>query len=204
MSGNNAIADEEAVPPRRDGSGESVQDDMKGSGDEAGVTTRTRSDNGDGAGYGGNTDPTPDPELEAALASVNEKKLMRKIDLYLIPWLSILYLASFLDRSAIGNAKLYNMREDLNLEGQQFNIAVSIFFIPYALFEYVASVVGKGGGVESRRIAAPMVRQLTLIYSPLPPQSAFQRPPKASKALGLVSADHMSCGRVYAEPGRRV
>lgn len=155
MSGNNAIADEEAVPPRRDGSGESVQDDMKGSGDEAGVTTRTRSDNGDGAGYGGNTDPTPDPELEAALASVNEKKLMRKIDLYLIPWLSILYLASFLDRSAIGNAKLYNMREDLNLEGQQFNIAVSIFFIPYALFEYVASVVGKGGGggIQTHRSA---------------------------------------------------
>jgi hypothetical protein len=33
-----------------------------------------------------------------------EKKLMRKIDLRLIPWLSFLYLLSFLDRANIGNA----------------------------------------------------------------------------------------------------
>jgi hypothetical protein len=35
-----------------------------------------------------------------------EKKLVWKLDLRLIPWLSLLYLLSFLDRTNIGNAKI--------------------------------------------------------------------------------------------------
>jgi len=33
---------------------------------------------------------------------VDERKLIRKLDLRLIPWLSLLYLLSFLDRTSIG------------------------------------------------------------------------------------------------------
>jgi hypothetical protein len=40
------------------------------------------------------------------VSGVDEKKLLRKMDLWLIPWLSILYLLSFLDRTSIGNAKV--------------------------------------------------------------------------------------------------
>jgi hypothetical protein len=35
-----------------------------------------------------------------------EKKLVRKLDLRLVPWITLLYLFSFLDRSSIGNAKI--------------------------------------------------------------------------------------------------
>jgi hypothetical protein len=35
-----------------------------------------------------------------------EKKLVRKLDWKLVPWLTLLYLISFLDRSNIGNAKI--------------------------------------------------------------------------------------------------
>jgi hypothetical protein len=35
-----------------------------------------------------------------------EKKLVRKLDWKLIPWLCLLYLISFLDRTNIGNAKI--------------------------------------------------------------------------------------------------
>lgn len=35
-------------------------------------------------------------------SGVDEKKLIRKIDIALIPWLSFLYLLSFLDRTSIG------------------------------------------------------------------------------------------------------
>jgi hypothetical protein len=47
--------------------------------------------------------------LNAALdvSQVDERKLVRKIDLHLIPWLSLLYLLSFLDRTSIGNAKVF-------------------------------------------------------------------------------------------------
>lgn len=39
--------------------------------------------------------------LSAEAQAIDEKKLMRKIDLKLIPWLSLLYLISFLDVWAI-------------------------------------------------------------------------------------------------------
>lgn len=35
-------------------------------------------------------------------SGVDERKLLRKIDIALIPWLSFLYLLSFLDRTSIG------------------------------------------------------------------------------------------------------
>lgn len=40
------------------------------------------------------------------VSGIDERKLLRKLDLRLIPWLSLLYLLSFLDRTSIGNAKV--------------------------------------------------------------------------------------------------
>ena len=42
--------------------------------------------------------PEPDEDLEATYG-VNEKVLLRKLDLKLLPALTLLYLLSFLDRS---------------------------------------------------------------------------------------------------------
>ncbi|KAJ3472324.1 hypothetical protein NLG97_g11087 [Lecanicillium saksenae] len=39
-------------------------------------------------------------QLEARAAQVDERKLVRKLDLYLIPLIMMLYLFSFLDRYA--------------------------------------------------------------------------------------------------------
>ncbi|CAB4387090.1 unnamed protein product [Rhizophagus irregularis] len=64
-----------------------------------------------------------------------EKKLLRKIDLKVMPLLTLLYLLSFLDRVNIGNAKLAHIEEDLGLVGTQFNWSLSIFFIGYILFD---------------------------------------------------------------------
>jgi hypothetical protein len=42
-----------------------------------------------------------EPSLEnAGVSSVNEKALVRKTDYHLVPWLSLLYLLSFLDRES--------------------------------------------------------------------------------------------------------
>lgn len=43
------------------------------------------------------------PEVDTS--GVDEKKLMRRIDLHVVPWLGVLYLLNFLDRGSIGNAK---------------------------------------------------------------------------------------------------
>ncbi|CEH16794.1 Permease of the major facilitator superfamily [Ceraceosorus bombacis] len=87
-------------------------------------------------------DTTSASELAAQLG-VDERKLMRKVDLHLIPFLSLLYLFSFLDRSAIGNAKLYGLEDDLQMQDTDFSIAAAIFFIPYALFEVPSNILLK-------------------------------------------------------------
>ncbi|KZO94375.1 MFS general substrate transporter [Calocera viscosa TUFC12733] len=70
----------------------------------------------------------------------SERQLLRKLDWYLVPWLSLLYLLSFLDRTSIGNAKLYHLEQDLGLTDQQYLVALTIFFISYALFEVPSNV----------------------------------------------------------------
>lgn len=44
--------------------------------------------------------------LQEPNIAVDEKVLLRKLDCFLLPWLSVLYLLSFLDRSSIGNARV--------------------------------------------------------------------------------------------------
>ncbi|KAF7562376.1 hypothetical protein G7046_g1737 [Stylonectria norvegica] len=75
--------------------------------------------------------------------SIDEKKLVRKLDLHIIPLVMGLYLFSFLDRVNIGNARLYGLEEDLNLSSQQFQVAVSILFVTYLLFEVPSNLVLK-------------------------------------------------------------
>ncbi|KAH9893416.1 MFS general substrate transporter [Cubamyces lactineus] len=74
------------------------------------------------------------------VSGVDERKLIRKLDFYLVPWLSFLYLLSFLDRTSIGNAKLYHMTTDLHLTDQQYLIALTIFFFSYAIFEVPSNI----------------------------------------------------------------
>ncbi|PPQ67081.1 hypothetical protein CVT25_005682 [Psilocybe cyanescens] len=72
---------------------------------------------------------------------VDEKAVLRKIDMHIIPWLALLYLLSFLDRGSIGNAKLYNLERDIGITDQQYLIALTVFFFPYALFEPASNVI---------------------------------------------------------------
>ena len=64
-----------------------------------------------------------------------EKKLVRKLDLCICPVLGFSYFLSFLDRSNIGNAASAGMSEDLNLPSNGINVATSVFYVLYVLFE---------------------------------------------------------------------
>ncbi|KAI5459137.1 major facilitator superfamily domain-containing protein [Mariannaea sp. PMI_226] len=72
-----------------------------------------------------------------------EKKLLRKLDLWIVPPVMLLYLLSFLDRVNVGNARLYGLEEDLGLKGNQYQTAVSILFVTYILSELPSNLVIK-------------------------------------------------------------
>lgn len=58
--------------------------------------------------------------------------------------LCLLYLLSFLDRSNIGNAKIAGLQKNLgNMSTGQYNAALSIFFVSYAIFEPLANILLK-------------------------------------------------------------
>ncbi|CAH0057085.1 unnamed protein product [Clonostachys solani] len=79
----------------------------------------------------------------ASFAHLDEKKILRKMDLRLIPMLALLYLLSFLDRGNIGNAKIEGLQEDLNMTGDQYNWCLTVFFFTYAFFEVPSNLMLK-------------------------------------------------------------
>lgn len=44
------------------------------------------------------------PDVDTS--NIDERKLIRRIDWHVVPWLAVLYLLNFLDRGNIGNAKV--------------------------------------------------------------------------------------------------
>lgn len=77
---------------------------------------------------------------QVGLDPVQERKLWRKIDLHLLPIITLMYLFSFMDRENIGNAKLEGLMTQLQLTGSRYNVALSVFFISYGLFEFPANI----------------------------------------------------------------
>ncbi|KAH9886567.1 MFS transporter-like protein [Xylariomycetidae sp. FL2044] len=67
-----------------------------------------------------------------------EKQVRRKLDYHLIPLVMGLYLVAFLDRSNIGNAETAGLSKDLGFDDRHFQWLLTIFYIPYILFEWCA------------------------------------------------------------------
>ncbi|KAF9736459.1 high-affinity nicotinic acid transporter [Paraphaeosphaeria minitans] len=78
-----------------------------------------------------------------SFAHLDEKKILRKMDLRLIPMLALLYLLSFLDRGNIGNARIEGLVEDLGMTGPQYNWCLTAFFFTYAAFEVPSNLLLK-------------------------------------------------------------
>jgi hypothetical protein len=70
---------------------------------------------------------------------LQDKALMWKVDRWLIPWLCLLYLLSFLDRTNIGNARLAGMEVDLDMEGHDYNNAFVLILSPICIAAHVFS-----------------------------------------------------------------
>ena len=78
---------------------------------------------------------------EETIDRAAEKLLVRKLDRYIIPWVTLLYLLAFLDRVNIGNAKLYGMESELELDSTQFDTAVAVFFSTYCVFQTPSNIL---------------------------------------------------------------
>ncbi|KAK0239155.1 MFS general substrate transporter [Armillaria nabsnona] len=87
---------------------------------ESSVSSKVSKSFDDGNLYNGHVD----------ISGIDERKLLRKIDIALVPWLSFLYLLSFLDRTSIGKY-LYHLEADLHITDSQYLLALTVFFFRY-------------------------------------------------------------------------
>ncbi|KAK4454852.1 phthalate transporter [Podospora aff. communis PSN243] len=98
-----------------------------------------------------NAPPDADPELKAWLAKFDaqdpainkaiDKKILRKMDLHLLPCLIIMYLLNFLDRANLAQARQGSLEADLGMTGSDFNLATSIFFVAYLLMQLPSNLL---------------------------------------------------------------
>lgn len=88
------------------------------------------------------TPATPETASEI-LAQQTTKRILRCVDLRLVPILSLLYLLCFLCRQNIGNAKIFHMTYDLHLTTQQYQVALTAFFLSYSTFDIPCNIMLK-------------------------------------------------------------
>ncbi len=79
-----------------------------------------------------------DSDIEILPGTVNEKRLLRILDLRLLPAVSVLYLLSFLDRSNVANARIEGLTDDLDMTGNEYLTGLTLYFVGYVLFELVS------------------------------------------------------------------
>ncbi|WVQ82889.1 hypothetical protein IAT38_005025 [Cryptococcus sp. DSM 104549] len=73
--------------------------------------------------------------------TVEEKRLVRKIDRHLLPMLWLMYVFNYIDRTNIGNAKTGGMQADLGLSSSDYSLVLSIFFVGYLLNEVPCNMI---------------------------------------------------------------
>ncbi|SCO91063.1 related to allantoate permease [Fusarium oxysporum] len=87
-----------------------------------------------------------DEELTVALANyvpdtVEERRLVRKIDFTLLPCLWWMYVLVYLDRGNIANANAAGMSESLNMKDNDYSLLVYLFFVGYFLCEVPSNMI---------------------------------------------------------------
>ncbi|KAI0846384.1 MFS general substrate transporter [Daldinia vernicosa] len=71
-----------------------------------------------------------------------EKRVLRKIDIRLLPILGALYTIAMVDRSNISVARISGLDEDVGLNvGNRASVALLVFFIGYMLFELPSNMI---------------------------------------------------------------
>lgn len=76
-----------------------------------------------------------DPKLEA--------QLLRKLDIWIAPFMTVIFLTAYLDRANIGNAASAGMTEDIGMSDSELGNAVTLFYVTYVAAEVPCSLVMK-------------------------------------------------------------
>ncbi|KAJ5355517.1 transporter [Penicillium cataractarum] len=72
-----------------------------------------------------------------------ERRLCRRFDIRLLPILAIMYLFNALDKGNLDTNLFVSLTADLHFKPNQYNLLLSIFFVPFVIFAPPFSMLGK-------------------------------------------------------------
>ncbi|EFQ34499.1 major facilitator superfamily transporter [Colletotrichum graminicola] len=87
-----------------------------------------------------------DDDVVQVIDKAAERRLCRKLDFRILPVLAVMYLFNALDKGNLGNAETEGLSTDLNFKDGQYNLIVSIFFVPFVAAAPFVALIGKKFG----------------------------------------------------------
>lgn len=93
---------------------------------------------------------TKDSEAAKEDDRIIARRLLWKIDLRILPILTLLYIFAAMDRSDIGNAQVAGMQMDLGATTQQWTLVAALFYVGYIVAQPI-------GALYLRRISPPII-----------------------------------------------
>ncbi|PMD62332.1 putative MFS allantoate transporter [Hyaloscypha bicolor E] len=75
-------------------------------------------------------------DVREAINPDEERKLVRKIDWMILPYLSVCYAFFYIDKTTLSYAAIFNIRQDLNLVGTEYSWLSSIFYFGFLAWAF--------------------------------------------------------------------
>jgi hypothetical protein len=75
--------------------------------------------------------PTADKPNHRITISAEEKKLIRKIDWKVLPWLCVIGFLQFTDKVSLSYASVLGIIPDTHLQGAEYGALGSLFYVGY-------------------------------------------------------------------------
>ncbi|RBR09745.1 hypothetical protein FVER53590_11798 [Fusarium verticillioides] len=75
------------------------------------------------------------------MTPAEERKLVRKIDLHMMPLMFVLYLLQYLDKTSLGYTAIMGILQDANLSGNQYSWVSSFFYVGFLISSPLSSIL---------------------------------------------------------------
>ncbi|KAK7966436.1 MFS transporter [Apiospora aurea] len=123
----------------------------------------------------------------------DEIRLVRKLDIWIMPVLWLMYFFNNIDRSSLAQARLNHLERDLDMQGTNFNTAVSILVVGYILMQVPSNML------LTRIQPSTYLAAVMLIWSVL----SGMKTPNHATLTGLGFANLIAVGIFSGLDGKR-
>ncbi|KAJ5432136.1 uncharacterized protein N7458_011292 [Penicillium daleae] len=80
-------------------------------------------------------------DMHEAFEAGEEKQLVRKIDLMILPFLAVCYAFYYIDKTTLSYAAIFGIRDDLHLSGKEYSWLSSVFYFGFLVWSFPTNLL---------------------------------------------------------------